>query len=339
MKGLITVAPREMSLQDLAEPGTPKPGYVLLQVVAVGMCGSDYGLYLGSHPLAEFPRIQGHEFSARILEYGTETQKLLPVGALVAVEPLVPCGHCYPCRNGKYNCCETLQLFGVHVDGGLEKYVAVPEKLIHSAEGIDEDLAAFSEPMSIALQGVRRGNVKPGEFVLVMGAGPVGQAAIIAATDLGARVAALDIVDERLELARGSGAELALNSSGPVASEIRAWSGGDGPAIIIDATGAPAALDAAIELVAASGRIVMIGISDKTMAVPIAAMTRKELTILGSRNSAGIFAEAVNLVRRNQNKISALVTHKIGLAQVADTIELALRDPKSVEKIIVRLAE
>ena len=338
MRGLTTVAAGQMQLGELEHPGTPGLGEVLLEVQAVGICGSDYGLFLGKHPLSQFPRVQGHEFSATIVEFGDGCSQELPVGALVVVEPLLPCGHCYPCRQGRYNCCVELRLFGVHVDGGLESFVVVPEPLLYDARGLDAAVAAFAEPMSIALQGLRRAQLVAGENVVVFGAGPVGQAAIIAACDIGARVAAVDLVDERLERAVGSGADLVLNSADDVLTRLVDWSDGEGPGVVVDATGAPAALTTALELVAASGRVVMIGISDREVAVPVALMTRKEVSLLGSRNSAGIFGDAVGLVRRHQPQIRNLITHLIRLEHVSETIELALTDPRSVEKIVVQMA-
>ncbi|MGO2096088.1 MAG: zinc-binding dehydrogenase [Candidatus Microbacterium stercoravium] len=311
---------------------------MLLEVQAVGICGSDYGLFLGKHPLSQFPRVQGHEFSAKVLAFGEDTRRDLPIGALVVVEPLLPCGRCYPCRRGSYNCCVELRLYGVHVDGGLQSRVVVPEHLLHDARGLTSEVAAFAEPMSIALQGLRRAQVVEGERMVVFGAGPVGQAAIIAARDIGASVAAVDLVDERLQRATESGAELVVNSADEVLERLREWSDGEGPGVVVDATGAPAALSTALDLVAPSGRVVMIGISDKEVPVPVALMTRKAVSLLGSRNSAGIFGEAVALVRRHQQEVRSLITHIITLEDVPDTIRLALADPRSVEKIIVRMA-
>ncbi len=324
-----------MTLRPSGERPEPGHGEVLLELVAVGLCGSDYSLYLGKHPLSQFPQTQGHEMAARVVSHGPGTQAIHPVGSQVAVEPLLPCGRCYPCRIGRGNCCVDLRLFGVHEAGGLQPFLAVPEHLVHEAGGMPPEVAAFSEPMSIALQALRRGGIGPDDKVLVTGAGPVGQAAIIAAVEIGARVAASDLVPERLDRARSSGAEITLDPREGLDDAVAAWTDGEGPTLIIEASGAPMAIRSAVQVVAAAGRIVLVGISDQEVSLPIAAFTRKEMTVLGARNSVGIFAEAVRIVRDNQEKVQRLITHRISLEQVEETIRLALKHPDIVEKAVV----
>jgi L-gulonate 5-dehydrogenase len=337
MRALCTAAVRRMELRSVDEPAPPGPGEVLLDVDAVGICGSDYALYLGTHPLSQFPTVQGHEFCGTVRELGPACEGDHEPGTRVAVEPLLPCGRCYPCTLGRYNCCVDLELFGVHRPGGLQERVVVPERLLHDAGGMPADVAAFAEPMSIAVQGLTRAGVGEGDSVLVLGAGPIGQAAIIAAKARGARLAVSDLVAERLERARAVGAELALDAGPDVPAAVREWTDGLGPTVVVDATGAPPAIRLAIDVVAPAGRVVLIGISQKEVALPIAPFTRREITVYGSRNSAGIFGEAVRLVREHQDEVASLITHRIALEEVQDTIELALQHPEQVEKAIVRV--
>jgi L-gulonate 5-dehydrogenase len=319
-------------VQDLSPPGDSE---VLVEVTAVGICGSDYSLLHGRHPLSQFPTVQGHELTGRILAYGPNTVQNLPTQAQVVIEPLLPCGSCYPCRVGRSNCCVNLEIIGVHQNGGLQGRLVVPERLLHDARGMAPEVAAFAEPMSIALQGLTRGRLQPDDTVLVYGVGPVGQAAIIAASAAGARVAAADVVPSRLERARANGAQVLLDTRSDIADAVSEWTAGEGVTLIIEASGAPAAIQSAVRVVAAAGRIVIIGISDKDVVLPVAAFTRKELTVLGSRNSVGIFGQAVDIVRANQEKVRDLVTHRIGLNEVEETIALALAHPEVVEKAVV----
>jgi L-gulonate 5-dehydrogenase len=335
MRALRTVAAERMELEDVSRPGDPGPGEALLRIEAVGICGSDYALFRGTHPLSQFPAVQGHEFCATVTGLGPG-EGPGAVGERVVVEPLLPCGHCYPCSVGRTNCCINLEILGVHRPGALQEELVVARRLLHPAGELPAEVAAFAEPMSIGLQAVNRGAIEAADSVLVLGAGPIGLAATMAARARGARVAVSDPVAERREYASGCGADLVLDGGAGVADAARAWSGGgEGPTVVLDAVGAPATVRTAIELVAAAGRVVVVGISTAEAAIPIAPLTRKEMTILGSRNSVGIFADAVALVAANRERIEPLITQRIGLGEVEATIGLALSHPERVVKAVV----
>ncbi|QEC47541.1 zinc-binding dehydrogenase [Baekduia soli] len=338
MRALVTSAPRTMELREVDAVAEPGPGEVLLGIDAVGICGSDFGLYKGTHPYAQFPQVQGHEFCGTVRALGPGCEGTHAVGTRVAVEPLLPCGHCYPCSVGRGNCCMELRILGVHTPGGLQDELVVPERLLHDADGLDAPAAAFAEPMSIALQGLVRAQVVEGDTVLVLGAGPIGQAAIIAARALGARAAASDLVPERLERATAVGAELVFDAAGDVPDALGEWTHGVGPTVVVDATGAPVAIRRAVDLVSFAGRVVVIGLSSQEVSLPIVPFTRKEISILGSRNSVGIFGDAVRIVRDHPDEVARLITHEIALEDVPETIELAMAHPEIVEKAIVRMA-
>jgi len=170
MRALVTSAPRTMELREVDVAAEPGPGEVLLGIDAVGICGSDFGLYRGTHPYAQFPQVQGHEFCGTVRALGPDCEGTHAIGTRVAVEPLLPCGHCYPCSVGRSNCCMELRILGVHTPGALQEQLVVPERLLHDAGGMDAPSAAFAEPMSIALQGLVRAQVGEGDTVLVLGA-------------------------------------------------------------------------------------------------------------------------------------------------------------------------
>lgn len=322
-----------MELEDVERPGDPGPGEVLLKVDAVGICGSDYALFLGTHPLSQFPQVQGHEFCATVLEAGEGSRESFAPGDRVAVEPLIACGRCYPCSLGRYNCCERLEILGVHRPGALQEELVVDAKQLHPIGEVPAEVAAFAEPMSIALQAIRRGAVGDGDRVLILGAGPIGLAALIAARSRGARVVSSDPVPERRAHAERCGAELVFDGGDEVAKRVLDWSEG-GPTAVIDAVGAPVTIRLAAELVAPAGRLIVIGISTSEVSLPIAPLTRKEISIHGSRNSAGIFPDAVDLVTEHEAEISPLITHRIDLGEVRETIELAIAHPELVEKAV-----
>jgi L-gulonate 5-dehydrogenase len=338
LRALVTVGPRRLELTDAAEP-VPGPGDALLAVEAVGICGSDLHLFAGDHPYARFPNVQGHEFGGRVLSLPDGYVGPLSVGSRVAVEPLLVCGTCLPCRRGRSNCCVRMRTFGVHVDGGLVDRIAVPVGLLHAAEGLEPGLVVLVETMSIALQAVSRAGIAAGDTVVVFGAGPVGIAILIAGSAHGARVLLVDRLASRLALARELGAErTAQDGTEDVDGIVSDWTEGDGPTVAVEATGVPAVLERAIDLVAPSGTVLVVGLSRDTVAIPMVDLTRKELTIAGSRNSAGLFPASVALVRREQDRVARLISHRFALEEGPAAFALAHDSPGEVEKVLIEVA-
>lgn len=221
-----------------------------------------------------------------------------------------------------------------------ERY-AVKTANLYQANDLDRELAALVEPVSIGLHAVAvRGRVQRGEQVVVLGAGPIGQAILLAAVDRGARVLAVDRIAARLALARTLGAEVVVDTTSDRLEEaVTTWTDGEGAAVVFEATGVPSVIRSAVDVVASAGRIVIVGISTQEVSIPIIAFTRKELTVLGSRNNVGVFGDAVELVRRNRERARALITHRFSLEQAPAAIEFALTHPKDVEKVMVLVGE
>ena len=335
MRAAMTVSPRQMDLVDLPVP-QPGPGQVLLRVRMVGLCGSDVHLFLGDHPYARFPQVQGHEFCGVIEEFGPGYEGRLQPGDLVAVEPLRPCGDCYACRRGHPNCCCRLEVMGAHVPGALAEHVTVPVTACYPAAELTAELAALVEPTSIGLQAVVRSGAGAGDRVLVLGAGPIGQTAALGAADRGAEVMVADRLGNRLDLAARLGAARTVNTEHDSLSEaVTGWTAGDGPAVVIDATGVPALIRQGVDLVAHSGTVVIVGISLQEVALPVTEFTRKELNVLGSRNNAGLFGDAVDLVARHQDRARRLITHRFPFGEAAAAIDFAVSHPEEAEKVLV----
>jgi len=259
---------------------------------------------------------------------------------LVAVEPLIACGECYPCRIGRRNCCTRLQVLGAHVDGAFREFVALPTSMLYPANDLSPDLAALVEPVSIAVQAVDRGWIGPEDRVVVVGAGPIGAGICLAATDRGARVMVVDRLAGRLELARALGAErTVVAGEEDVAAIVRDWTDGDGPSVTVDAVGLPAVIRQCCDLVASAGRVVIVGLSEQEVSLPILDFTRKEMTILGSRNNAGLFGEAVALVRRSQDRVGRMITHRFPLARTPEAFAFAIEHPADAEKVMIEVAD
>lgn len=335
----MTVGVGSMNIVDVDEP-VVAAGEARILVGAVGLCGSDYHLFRGTHPYVHYPQTQGHEFSGTVLELAPDYVGALRVGETVAIDPTRPCGACFACRRGRSNCCSSLKVMGAHIPGALAEQVVVPVSALHSTAGLDAELGALVEPMTVGLQAVLRGQVAEGDTVVIIGAGPIGLAACLAANDIGARVLVADRVASRLELARMTGAERTVDTSAEdLAAAVRDFTSADGAAVVIDATGVPQLIRAAFDIVASAGAIVIVGISDGEVAIPVIEFSRKEVSVYGSRNSTGLFPQAIELVRRYPDWVRSWVSHRIALDEVPAMIEFAMAHPESVQKVLVTMEE
>lgn len=296
MRAVIMDAPFKMKVGvwDTPHPG---PGEVLVSVGAAGICAGDMYFYLGKNPYAVYPQICGHEIAGLVAGLGRGVTGF-EAGEMVVVEPFIGCGKCYPCRIGKSNCCMNLRIIGVHQPGGYAEFVTAPASHIHKApQGLSLAEASFAEPVAIGVQGCRRGQVSAGEKVLILGCGPIGLALIEVARARGAHVWAADVAEDRLQTAARFGAETFLVDDNFVPT-ILERTHGEGMPVVMEATGDPKAMEQTVDLVAAGGRIVILGLLKQGMKVSLPGLdfTRKEMTIVGSRASVNCFPEALELL-------------------------------------------
>jgi L-gulonate 5-dehydrogenase len=334
MRYVLTTAPGRMEIREGPAP-TPSAGEALIRVKSVGLCGSDYHLFDGTHPYAHFPQVQGHEVIGVVEE---DPSGVLVSGQAVAVEPVRPCGRCFACRRGRYNCCAELKVMGAHIPGGLAEHITVPVERLHLLADTAPDVAVLTEPMSIAVQCIARGQVAADETVVILGAGPVGLFAALAAADRGARVLVADKVAARLSHALRLGAHRVVDTTVEDLTLAAAqFTDGDGAAVVVEATGVPAVLRAAVDLAAPSGTVVVVGISDQEVTIPVIEFSRKELNVLGSRNNTGLFNDAATLVVQHAAVLAPVVTQVFPLTEVPDAIEYARTHPDKVEKVVIRV--
>jgi threonine dehydrogenase-like Zn-dependent dehydrogenase len=190
MKILTCTTPGKLEY-GTAETPQLKPGNALLKIKRIGICGTDLHAFEGTQPFFSYPRILGHELAAEVVEAGDV--KGFEKGEAVTFIPYFNCGYCIACRSGKPNCCANILVCGVHTDGGMAEYLQVPSHLLVHGEGLSFDELALVEPLAIGAHGVRRADVKPGEFVLVIGAGPIGLGIMEFARIAGAKVIAADV--------------------------------------------------------------------------------------------------------------------------------------------------
>jgi threonine dehydrogenase-like Zn-dependent dehydrogenase len=332
-----------MEVVDLPEPGPAEPGRVVVRPETVGLCGSDFHYFhgdLGSVRDDElYPRVQGHEFSAIVEDVGLDCPPGLAPGQRVAVWPVVACGSCHACRVGRDNACERISLIGIHTDGALQERLSVPATQAFTVTGMNARLTAFVEPMSIAVRTVKRGRVAAGERVLVLGAGPIGQAVAIAAIDRGAEVLVVDRLAARLDRGSASGADLAVVERGDdLVARARGWAGGELPDVVVEATGASEPMRAALDAVAQTGRVVIVGLSTHEVPLRVGALPLRELDVLGVSCCNGEdFADAVDLVSRRRDAVEPLISHEFALEDAPAAIAYAIEHPAEVMKALVQL--
>lgn len=296
MRAAIFDAPFEIRMADAPRPA-PGPGEALVRVRAAGLCAGDLYIYTGKNPYVSYPRIGCHEIAGVVESYGSGATGPAP-GTRVVVDPFIGCGHCYPCRIGKRNCCANLQIVGVHREGGFAEFVTAPaENLNPVPDGLTDFEAAFAEPVAIGVQGCRRGMVSAADTVLVLGAGPIGLAIVEVARAIGAKVYASDLSAPRLETAAHMGA-IPIHGGEGLLDRVAEATNGEGMPVVMEATGAIAAMQQTLELVAAGGRIVILGLVKHGTGVTFPGLdfTRKEVTIFGSRASVDCFPEALSLL-------------------------------------------
>jgi threonine dehydrogenase-like Zn-dependent dehydrogenase len=344
MRAAVTREPNVMEMDDVPDAREPATGEALLRIEAVGLCGSDYHLFTGEIGSTtvhgpQFPKIQGHEVSAVIERLGPDAPSHLAEGQRVAIWPLRGCGECYACSIGRSNTCQRFSLIGVHVNGALAERLTLPVDQLFPVGDIDDPaVVAFVEPISIAVHAVNRLRVGDGERVVVLGAGPIGQALAIVSIERGAQVLLVDLVASRLELGRLTGADVLDGSGGDVVAEARAWAGGEGPQVVFDAVGSPAVVQQAVELVVAAGRVGVVGLSDASVELPMGMIVAKELDILGtSVCNAEAFAEAAQIAVRKADVISKLISRRFPLEQAPEAITWAMANPQEALKVVVEV--
>ena len=233
MRALSILEPGRLELVDVALP-TLSEGWVRIRVSHVGICGTDYHIFEGSHPFVDYPRIIGHELSGRVSDPGSAD---FAVGDAVVVNPYLNCGHCPACRAGTPNCCETLNVLGVHTDGGMCEEIVVPATNVYSAHGLNSSDAAMVEFLAIGAHAVRRTEITANERTLVIGAGPIGLGTAIFARIAGAEVTLLDTAVEKIAAASALGfAAFELSDIDRPAFADRRGTGFDA---VFDATGSP----------------------------------------------------------------------------------------------------
>jgi L-gulonate 5-dehydrogenase len=336
MRSVLVEGPNRLAVVG-REPAEPGPGEVRVRVRYGGICGSDVHILHGRNPFVTYPRVIGHEFVGVIDSVGPGVGEGR-VGGRVAVDPVIACGACRPCAQGRRNVCLRLQVLGVHRDGGFAGMVCVPEGNAHAVPAdLPEDAAATIEPFAIAANVTNRTGVLPGDEALVYGAGPLGlMVTQVLKGVYGARVVVADRVEERLERATACGADAVVNAARePLPEALRRLGMEEGPTLVIDAACHPAILEEAVRLAAPAGRIGLLGFSPEPSSFAQQETTRKELSLLASRLNAGTFPQVIDWMKAGRVQPEKLVSHRIPVAEARRAFDLAEGDPRSTCKVLL----
>lgn len=322
MKALQLESPLVWKTIEIPEPPLPGPEDVLFRVHRMGVCGTDLGGYLGKMPFFSYPRIPGHELGVEVIEVGSRVTHLQP-GDRCAVEPYMNCQTCYACRRGFTNCCEHNQTLGVMCDGGLTSRMVLPGRKLHRANALTYDQAALVETLAIGCHAVNRGAARPGEYVLILGAGPIGLSALEFVKLSGATPIVADISESRLRFVRETmGVRHTLRIQGDASDieQMASITNNQLADLVIDATGNNRSMTRAFEFTSFAGRIVYVGITQQTLEFPQAPLVhRRELTILASRNAvSGDFTRLAALIEDGKIDTAPWITHHAAFDEVPD---------------------
>ncbi|WNH11926.1 zinc-binding alcohol dehydrogenase family protein [Thalassobellus suaedae] len=333
MKYIVCEKPGEFLLKEKEAP-VRKEGEALLQINKVGICGTDLHAYGGNQAFFTYPRILGHELASVVLEIG-ENPKGIKAGDNVVVMPYVSCGECIACRNGKTNCCTNIKVLGIHTDGGMQEQITVPDNILLPANNLSDDQMAIVEPLAIGAHAVRRAAIKKGEFVVVVGCGPIGIGIMKLAQIEGAKVIALDMNEGRLKYAKDSiGVDYIVNVGKDPVKQIEDITNGDMATVVFDASGNKFALEACPDYMSHGGRFVLVGLSKGELTYTHPKVHAKEMTLMCSRNATTEDFEHVISVL-DQFPTESFITHNVPFTEMINHFDSWLKPETGVIKATV----
>ncbi len=337
MQTLVLETPGRIIATQTAEPPHPGPGEALVRVRRIGVCGTDLHAYRGRQPFFSYPRILGHELGVEVLAVGPGVTQVRP-GDRCAVEPYLNCGTCIACRRGKFNCCRTLQVLGVHIDGGHRERILVPAVKLHASTRLSLDQLALVETLGIGAHAVSRAGIEPGETVAVLGAGPIGLAVMQFAREAGARVIAVDVSPARLEFVRTRlGVDAVVNATTEaIGTRLAALTDGDLPTAVFDATGSAQSMNAAFAHPAPGGRLILVGLTRENVSFSDPELHRRELTVFASRNALPTdFTRIIGLIEAGRIDTTPWITHRAALREAAGRFDAWTRPETGVIKAMI----
>ncbi|MGB8480091.1 MAG: zinc-binding alcohol dehydrogenase family protein [Acidobacteriaceae bacterium] len=320
MKQVVLEAPGRFTEREAPIP-TVSEGHALVRMEKVGVCGSDFHAFTGHQPIYTYPRIIGHELSGVVVEAPANDYGIR-AGDHCAIEPYMSCRKCRACAMGRNNCCEHIRLLGIHVDGGLQEYLSVPIGLLNKSSRLSLDQLALVETLGIGAHAVKRSGLKTGEEALIVGAGPIGIAVAQFASALGARVHMVEKSEWRRAFVERMGYTSSLTAEGRQADAV------------FDATGNTVAMSSSLANVATGGSLIFVGLTHDPVCLDDVLFHRKEVTLLASRNSVGLFPQIIRLIEEGKIDTSHWITDRLKLSEVASQFQ-SLTTRQTLIKAIV----
>ncbi|KES17591.1 Threonine dehydrogenase or related Zn-dependent dehydrogenase [Gilliamella apicola SCGC AB-598-I20] len=337
MKYIVIPEPGKVEVKEMDKP-VLQPGEAILKVLYGGICGSDMGTYKGTFLYASYPRIPGHEFSAEVVEVADNDYGIKP-GMIVTANPYFNCGKCYSCRRGFVNCCTSNQTLGAQRDGIFRQYYSMPIERIYDGKGLDALTLSMIEPFCISYHSVQRTAVKQGDKVLVVGAGPIGLFAVMAAVLKGAEVYVSDVMQSRLDKALSLGAKGIIRTDKEDFAEcVKSITNGDGFDVCIECAGLPQTFQNCIDAAAYRGRVGLVGVSKQKLDFAFTQIQTKELDIFGSRNALKKdFVELIDLVRSGKCDVKKIITDVYELENAENAFKEMRDDPSNRLKSVIKI--
>jgi alcohol dehydrogenase len=317
MKTLLLESPKNLQRIDTAPPGAPGPGEALVRVHRVGICGTDISGYLGKMPFFSYPRIPGHELGVEVVEVGAGVANVR-AGDRCSVEPYINDPESYASRHGKPNCCEKLEVLGVHRDGGMRPHFLLPARKLHPSAKLAFDQLALVETLAIGCHAVNRAAPQQEESVLIIGAGPIGLATLEFVKLTPARLIVLDMNAQRLAFCRDvMGVQHTVMPSETLESDLRRLTDGHLPEVVIDATGSSASMSSSFGMIAPGGRVVFVGITTDLVSFRHPVFHKTEGTLLCSRNALPEdFTRIIELIEIGRIDTRPWITHRAGFDEL-----------------------
>ncbi len=335
MKAITCKEPHQLQSVDTPVPQR-RSGEALLRIHRIGICGTDYHAFRGKQPFFTYPRILGHELAAEIVALD-DNQEGFQVGDRVTVIPYIACGQCIACRRGKPNACVKLQVIGVHIDGGMCEYISVPLQNLMKTGQLSLDQIVLIEPLAIGAHAVKRANISKSEAVLVIGAGPIGLAAMKFAKLAGAHVIAMDTNEERLATSkRWAHADHGIMAASDVMEALYDLTNGDLPTTVIDATGNADSMMKSFSYAAHGGNVVYVSLVQADIRFHDPEFHKKELTLLGSRAATNSdFEDVIRCIQQGHVETSSYITHRAPMDDAINAFQAWLQPTSGVIKAII----